>query len=221
MQPPLTRSVVLAEDLGLLRDGIAAVCESSGRYRVVAATSCGEEAWKFIVSYSPDVALIDLQTPRLHSLEIAKRLAEPLSGARQYRTRCVILTSRTDRKTVIEVLRAGSQGFFAKSGTGRQLVDCMDQVMEGGIYVSPNVNVQSIFSPEGRAADDPLGSLSAREYQVFSLLVEGVRAKEIAGRLQVSPKTVDTYRANLMKKLNIHDVPGLVKFAIQQQLISS
>ncbi|MBI4894008.1 MAG: response regulator transcription factor [Acidobacteria bacterium] len=218
---PARNSVVLAEEFGLLRDGIAAVCESSGRYRVVAATACGEEAWNLIVSHAPDLALIDFQSPRLHSLEIAKRLAEPLAGPRAYKTRCVILTSRTDRKTVIEVLRAGSQGFFVKSGTGKQLLDCLDQVLDGGIYVSPNVNVQSIFTPDGRAAADPLGSLSAREYQVFSLLVDGVRAKEIAGRLQVSPKTVDTYRANLMKKLNIHDVPGLVKFAIQQQLISS
>jgi DNA-binding NarL/FixJ family response regulator len=222
MQPTAIKTVVIAEELGLFRDGITALCESSGRYRVVAATACGEEAWKSVEALSPDLCVIDLQIPRLHSLEIAKRLAEPLSGPRPYRTRCVILTARTDRKTVIEVLRAGAQGYFLKSASGAQLRECMDQVLEGGIYVSPGVDVQSIFSPEGRTIpQDPLSALSAREYQVFSLLVEGVRAKEIAARLQLSPKTVDTYRANLMKKLDIHDVPGLVKFAIQRQIIAS
>jgi DNA-binding NarL/FixJ family response regulator len=81
--------------------------------------------------------------------------------------------------------------------------------------------LNKIFGPGQKAApDDPLEMLSAREYQVFSLLVEGIRAKEIAARLELSPKTVDTYRASLMRKLDIHDVAGLVKFAIQRDLTS-
>jgi DNA-binding NarL/FixJ family response regulator len=222
MQPPAPKSVVIAEEPGLLRDGLAALCQLSGRYNVAAATACGEEVWKLIEALEPDLALIDLQVPRLHSLEIAKRLAEPFSGPRPHRTRCIILTFRLDRKTVLEALKAGAQGYLLKSASAAQFVDCLDQVMEGGVYVSPGVNVQSLFAPAGRGVtDDPLGRLSAREYQVFSLLVEGVRAKEIAARLELSPKTVDTYRANLMKKLDIHDVPGLVKFAIHEQILPS
>lgn len=222
MQPPASRTVVIAEEPGLLRDGLVALCEATGRYSVIASTASGEEAWKHVEKFQPDLLLIDLQVPLLHSLEIAKKLAEPLSGPRPFKTRCIILGTRTDRKTVLEVLKAGAQAYLLKSAGGGQLRDCMDQVLEGGVYVSPGVDVQSLFSPDGKnAGDDPLGRLSAREYQVFCLLVEGVRAKEIAARLQLSPKTVDTYRANLMKKLDIHDVPGLVRFAIQRQILPS
>jgi len=218
MQTQAPRSVIIAEELALFRDGIAALCEFSGRYRVAASTACGEQAWRLVVERRPDIILVDMQIPNLHSLEIAKSLAEPASGERTFPTRCVVLTTRTDRKTVLEVLRAGAQGYFLQSGSGAQLLDCMDQVLEGGIYVSPGVNVRSLFSLEHRGAlDDPMSRLSAREYQVFSLLVDGLRAKEIAARLHLSPKTVDTYRANMMKKLDIFDVPGLVRFAMQRQ----
>lgn len=214
------RSVIIAEELALFRDGIAALCELSGDLQVVGTTSDGEQAWKLVEEKTPDVLLVDLQIAQLHSLEIAKRLAEAAEDPRRRFTRCVILAMRRDRKTVLEVLRAGAQGYLLKSSTGPQLIDCVEQVLEGGIYVSPAVDVQSLFAPEKRGlTEDPISRLSAREFQVFSLLVEGVRAKEIAARLRLSPKTVDTYRANLMKKLDIHDIPGLVKFAIQHQII--
>lgn len=217
-----SRSVIVAEELALFRDGIAALCELSGRLQVDGVTSDGEQAWRMVEEKAPDAILVDLQIPQLHSLEIAKRLAEPLDGSKPRSTRCIILAMRRDRKTVLEVLRAGAQGYLLKTSTGVQLVDCVEQVIEGGIYVSPAVDVQSLFAPEKRGmVEDPIGRLSAREFQVFSLLVEGVRAKEIAARLQLSPKTVDTYRSNLMKKLDIHDIPGLVKFAIQHQIIPS
>jgi DNA-binding NarL/FixJ family response regulator len=97
-----------------------------------------------------------------------------------------------------------------------------EQLHDGGIYVSPSLDLDRIFSPGQKSApEDPLEALSAREYQVFCLLVEGTRAKEIAARLDLSPKTIDTYRASLMRKLDIHDVAGLVKFAIQRDLTSS
>ncbi|MBV8569378.1 MAG: response regulator transcription factor, partial [Acidobacteriaceae bacterium] len=90
---------------------------------------------------------------------------------------------------------------------------------QGGIYVSPQIEVMSLFGDPGRnATEDPLENLSSREFQVFTLLVEGVRAKEIAARLSLSPKTVDTYRSSLMRKLDIYDVAGLVKFAIKRDL---
>ena len=93
--------------------------------------------------------------------------------------------------------------------------------MAGGIYVSPEMELEKIFiSQRKNEIGDPLETLSSREYQVFSLLIDGIRAKEIAARLDLSPKTVDTYRASLMRKLDIYDVAGLVKFAIQRDLTS-
>jgi DNA-binding NarL/FixJ family response regulator len=123
---------------------------------------------------------------------------------------------------VVEALRCGVSAFLLKSGPSVQLLEAFEQILDGGIYVSPQLELNKIFGPGQKSSpDDPLEMLSAREYQVFTLLVEGIRAKEIAARLELSPKTVDTYRASLMRKLDIHDVAGLVKFAIHRDLTST
>lgn len=214
------KTLVIAEQPGLLRDGIAAICSSSGRFHVHGVTGSGEQAWKWIGQFRPDAAIVDLYIPELDALEIARRLAGIVPWPSAPETRCVILSSRPDRKTVLEALRAGAQGFLLRSSSGENLLDCLDRVLDGGIYVSPGVDLQNLFPADRRGIpDDPLDSLSPREFQVFSLLVEGVRPKEIAARLGVSPKTVDTYRVQLMRKLGIHDVPGLVKYALQRRFI--
>jgi DNA-binding NarL/FixJ family response regulator len=205
----------VAEDSALLRDGIASLCESSGRYQVVASVSDGEAALDSIRANKPQLALLGLSLTRLFAIEVVNRMREEA-----IETRIIIFSPRTDRKTVIEVLRSGAQGYFVSSTGGRALLDGLDRVAEGGVYVSPEVDIQALFTEKSRTVSaDPIGALSAREYQVFSLLIEGVRAKEIAARLQLSTKTVDTYRANLMRKLEIFDVAGLVKFAIHRQII--
>ncbi len=214
MQDSRLPTVVIADELALFRDGLAALCELQGRARVLSTVADGDEALQQIQSFSPDIALLDYSLSRLHCLELANRVTESSS------VRCVIMGLRDDRKTVIEVLRSGAPGYFLKTGTVAQLFDCMEQVLEGGIYVSPTISLQSIFTPSRcGAVHDPISLLSAREFQVFSLLVEGVRAKEIAARLGLSPKTVDTYRSNLMKKLDLYDVPALVRFALHHRLI--
>jgi DNA-binding NarL/FixJ family response regulator len=119
---------------------------------------------------------------------------------------------------VLETLRSGAAGYILKSGSVEQLREAFRQIERGTVYVSPLLEMGKIFSTRKGPADDPIDQLSAREYQVFTLLVDGTRAKEIAARLELSPKTVDTYRASLMRKLDIHDVAGLVKFAIQREL---
>lgn len=214
------KTIVIAEQPGLLRDGIVSICSSSGRFQIRAVTSSGEQAWKWMEQARPDAAIIDLHIPDLDALEIARRLAGIVPWPSAPQSRCVILSSRPDRKTVLEALRAGAQGFLLRSSSGENLLDCLDRVLDGGIYVSPGVDLQSLFPADRRGIpDDPLDRLSPREFQVFSLLVEGVRPKEIAARLGVSPKTVDTYRVQLMRKLGIHDVPGLVKYALQRRFI--
>jgi len=209
-------SIVLADDMNLVREGLAALCESQPTYRVTAQCSEGAAALRFIEEHQPDLAVMDLNLPDLFTLEIVRRVRE--SGSH---TKMIVLSARKDRKTVVEALRCGVSGFLLKSASTSQLLEAFAQVLDGGIYVSPQLELSKIFSSSQKSSpEDPMDMLSAREYQVFSLLVEGVRAKEIAARLELSPKTVDTYRASLMRKLDIHDVAGLVKFAIQRDLTS-
>ena len=210
-------SVVIAEEHTLIREALTALCERAGRYAVLAGCEDGEQALNFVSRLRPDFAILDLQLPRLYTLEVVSQL-------RRLRipSRVVVLSLRRDRKTVLETLRAGASAYLLKSDPATHLLQAFEQVLGGGVYISPELRPDEIFSgqkaPNG---DDPLRRLSAREFQVFSLLVEGVRAKEIAARLVLSPKTVDTYRASLMRKLDIYDVAGLVKFAVARNLTSA
>jgi DNA-binding NarL/FixJ family response regulator len=233
IREPKTYSVLLADELTLVREGLAALCvmtpavspgfpsnplHSIGpRFKVVGQCSEGAVALRLIESEAPDIAVLDLNLPDLFTLEVVRRVRQ--TGVA---TKIVVLSTRRDRKTVVEALRCGVNAFLLKSGPAHQLQDAFEQILEGGIYISPEIELNKIFISGNKAsAEDPLQALSAREYQVFSLLCDGVRAKEIAARLSLSPKTVDTYRASLMRKLDIHDVAGLVKFAIQRDLTSS
>jgi DNA-binding NarL/FixJ family response regulator len=207
--------VLLADELTLVREGLASLCNSIPGFRVVSQVGTASAALAEIERLRPAVALLDLGLSDLAATEVIRRVRE-----QNLPTRCAVFSIRKDRKTVLEVLRTGACGFLLKSSTSEQMAEALTQFVQGGIYVSPQIEVMSLFSEtNGRSAgDDPLESLSSREFQVFSLLVEGIRAKEIAARLSLSPKTVDTYRSSLMRKLDIHDVAGLVKFAIRRHL---
>jgi DNA-binding NarL/FixJ family response regulator len=217
IREPKTYSILLADDLTLVREGLAALCESQPHLRVVGQCSEGAVALRIIEEQRPDIAVLDLNLPDLYTLEIVRRVKEA-----NLPTRIVVLSTRKDRKTVVEALRCGVNAFLLKSGPSNQLLEAFDQILAGGVYVAPQLELDKVFAPGNKSApDDPIEALSAREYQVFTFLVDGIRAKEIAARLELSPKTVDTYRASLMRKLDIHDVAGLVKFAIQRDLTST
>jgi DNA-binding NarL/FixJ family response regulator len=216
LQPtePPDVELLLADELTLVREGLSALCNALNGFRVVSQVGTAEGALHEIERLQPAIALLDLGLSDLAVTEVIRRVRE-----KGLRTRCAVLSVRKDRKTVLEVLRTGACGYVLKTSTPEQMSDALSQFTQGGIYVSPQIEVTSLFSENsGRNEDDPLESLSSREFQVFSLLVEGVRAKEIAARLALSPKTVDTYRSSLMRKLDIHDVAGLVKFAIRRDL---
>ena len=212
---PRRAEVLVADELTLMREGLSALCNSIPGYTVVSQVGTANAALAEIQRLQPDVALLDWNLSDLAATEVVRRVRDL-----GLRTRCAIFSQRKDKKTVIEVLRTGACGFLLKTSTYDQMAEALTQFINGGIYVSPQIEVMSLFGePNSRIqVEDPIESLSSREYQVFTLLVEGIRAKEIAARLQLSPKTVDTYRSSLMRKLDIHDVAGLVKFAIKRDL---
>ena len=210
-----TIEILIADELTLVREGLAALCNSILGFHVIAQVGTAGGALEEIPRLAPDIALLDLGLSDLAATEVIRRVRE-----QGLRTRCAVFSVRKDRKTVLEVLRSGACGYLLKSSTAEQMADALSQFTQGGIYVSPQIEVMSLFGESNgrRNGEDPIESLSSREFQVFSLLVEGIRAKEIAARLSLSPKTVDTYRSSLMRKLDIHDVAGLVKFAIKRDL---
>jgi DNA-binding NarL/FixJ family response regulator len=216
-QPVSARTVeiLIADELTLVREGLASLCNSIPGFRVVAQVGTAAGAVAAIERLQPAVAFLDLALSDLAATEVIRTVRE-----KAYRTRCAVLSTRKDRKTVLDVLKSGAYGYLLKTSSSQQMADALHQIIQGSVYVSPQIEVMSLFGePVSRqTGDDPIEALSSREFQVFSLLVEGVRAKEIAARLSLSPKTVDTYRSSLMRKLDIHDVAGLVKFAIKREL---
>lgn len=206
-------TVVLADDHAIVREGFAALCEANGM-QVVGQCKDGPSAVETILAKQPDFAILDLHMPGMTGIEVIRRLRS--AGCP---TKIMILSISREDKPVIEALRAGADAYLLKDGPAKHLLDAVDYVRDGGQYVTPLLKGTRLFTkPEATAPDDPVATLSPREMEVFQYLVKGMRAKDIAELLQISPKTVDTYRATLMRKLNVHDIVGLVKFAIERNL---
>ncbi len=215
MTAPKKTTIFLADEQTLFCEGLASICESTRQFRVVGYCSDGRSAVATVRGLSPDVAILDLGLPKLYALSVVQQLRQFGSSPK-----ILILSMRRDRKTVLEALRAGANGYLLKSDPSPSLLDGVREVLAGSIFVSPQFKLAEIFTTgEAGSPETPYEQLSAREHQVFTLLVEGLRGKEIADRLDLSPKTVGTYRSKLMRKLNIYDVAGLVKFAIRKKLI--
>jgi two-component system response regulator NreC len=210
-------TIVLADDHIIVREGFAALCASTPGLRVVAQCSDGEEAVEAVLEHKPDFAILDLHMPKLTGLEAIRRLRQAGSTSK-----LMILSISREENTVMEALRAGADAYLLKDGPSRHLFDAIGFVRDGGVYVSPLLRGAGLFTrTDTPKPEDPMSSLSPREMEVFSYLVNGLRAKDIADLLEISPKTVDTYRASLMRKLNVHDLVGLVKFAIERNLTTT
>jgi DNA-binding NarL/FixJ family response regulator len=216
MQELAETTVVLADDHAIVREGIAALCASHGM-RVLGQAGDGGAAVEMITALSPDFAILDQHMPGVTGIEAIRRLRTAGCAVK-----LIILSISREEGTVLEALRAGADAYLLKDGPGRHMMDAINFVRDGGIYVSPMLRGAGLFSKDQKGRrEDPLAALSPREMEVFSYLVSGLRAKDIAELLEISPKTVDTYRASLMRKLNVHDLVGLVKFAIERNLTTT
>lgn len=209
---PIT--MVLADDHGIVREGIAAFCNARPDLKILGQSSDGGEALDLILALKPDFAVLDLNMPKLSGLEVIRRLRLAKSE-----TKLVVLSISRDENLIREIFRSGANGYLLKDGPARHLFDAINYILDGGQYLTPLIRREAIDIK--REKKDPLALLSKREYEVFSFLVDGMRPKDIAKILAISPKTVDTYRANIMRKLEVDGIAGLVRFAIQRNLQSS
>src|SRR5580700_3201041 len=216
MQESQETTAVLADDHAIVREGIAALCALNG-IGILGQASDGASAVDMIHELKPDFAILDLHMPGMTGVEVIRKLRTGGCPAK-----LMILSISREEGTVMEALRAGADAYLLKEGPSRHLLDAISFVRDGGVYVSPLLRGAGLFTrADKHRSEDPLASLSPREMEVFSHLVNGLRPKDIADLLEISPKTVDTYRASLMRKLNVHDLVGLVKFAIERNLTST
>jgi len=210
-------SVFLADDHTIVRDGLRYLLEAHGGIKVVGEAGNGRDAVRAVKKLRPDVVVMDILMADLNGIEATDQICQECPA-----TRVVILSMQSSSESILRALRAGARGYLFKESAGRELVQAIHAVHAGHRYLSAKVSdeVVSACLKQEEAFRDPLAALSRREREVLQLVVEGRTSAEIAGTLYLSVKTVETYRSRLMKKLNIGDVPGLIKFAIQQGLTS-
>ena len=209
--------LLLADDHTLFREGVRSLLQRIPGVEIVAETGDGREALELIERHRPDVALLDITMPGLNGLEVAAR-ARSVSSA----TRIVILSMHAGEGYVAQALRAGISGYLIKDAAAGELELALRSVGAGKTYLSPAVSRHVVEGFLGRTEPDPdpLAGLPARQREILQLIAEGRGTKEIAALLGIGVKTVETHRARLMEKLDIHDVAGLVRFAIRSGLVS-
>jgi DNA-binding NarL/FixJ family response regulator len=208
----MTIRILIADDHGMMRDGLTALLAASTQVEVVAAVSNGREAVRLAQKLMPDVVIMDISMPDLNGIEAARIMRErcPL-------TQIVILSMHSSSEHVFRAFDAGASAYILKESAAVEVNEALHAVRAGRRYLSPGL-ASLDFASRLEGVVSPLDSLSARERYVLQLVVEGHSSRDIARRIHLSPKTVETYRSRLMRKLGVKDVPGLVRFAIEHGL---
>jgi DNA-binding NarL/FixJ family response regulator len=207
--------ILIADDHGVVAEGLKHLIEAQPDMQVVGTVGDGREAVRLAREAQPDVVLMDLSMPELNGADATRAILE-----RDARCRVIVLSMYAEREYVRRALQAGASGYVVKRSAAKEVVEAIRAVYAGQRYLSPKVADVVIDDYTTEDKQDPLGRLSAREREVLQLLAEGRTGAEIAARLALSQKTVETYRARLVEKLGIRDVAGLVKFAIQRGIVS-
>jgi DNA-binding NarL/FixJ family response regulator len=209
-------SVMLADDHAVVRDGLRALLEGGNDLQVIAVAGNGREAVAEALRLRPDIVIMDIAMPELDGVEATRRIVE-----RCPETRVLILSMYLSAEHIYRALQAGAQGYVLKESAGEEVVDAIRALRAGKRYLSHRITETVIddYLREGTNVS-PLDSLSLRERDVLQLVVEGRTNAAIAQALSLSPKTVETYRARIMKKLKVKDTVELVKFSMRHGLIS-
>jgi DNA-binding NarL/FixJ family response regulator len=209
--------VLLVEDHALVRSGIRDLLERTMNMTVVAEAGDGREALRLIPRCKPDVVLLDISMPGLNGLEATKQLTKLHPNIR-----VVILSMHASEEYVWQAMKAGAHGYLVKTAEALELKRAIQAVADGSEYFNSAISSRVVSSYARRITKegDPLAMLTSRQREVLQLIAEGCSTKQIAEVLKVSVKTVESHRAQLMERLAIYDVAGLVRFAIRTGLVS-
>ena len=210
--------VLLADDHVLVRAGIRALLEKIANVEVVGEASTGREALELVRSNLPSIVLMDIAMTELGGLEALPRITKDFPSVK-----VIILSAHANEEYVIRALREGASGYMLKDSATTELELAINSVIQGKVYLSPSISRTVIDDYLQRVGGpvSPLEQLTARQREILQLLAEGKNTKEIASDLEVSVKTVESHRLQLMERLNIHNVPGLVRYAIRSGLVSA
>ena len=212
-------TIALAEDHHIVRQGFKLVLSAESDFKLVGEAADGLEAVKLVEDKKPNILLLDLMIPRLHGLEVVRQLRKE-----QAETKVIILSMHADEPYVMEALRNGASGYVLKDCTAADLVQAVRTVAAGRRYLSPALAERALtgyVEHPGVSDLDVYETLTNRERLVLQLAAEGKTSAEVAMALFISPRTAETHRANLMRKLSLRSQTELVRFAIRRGIISA
>jgi two-component system, NarL family, response regulator NreC len=210
--------ILLADDHRVVREGFRALLESEPDFEIVAETGDGLDAVRLVEQHKPHVLVVDLMMPGLNGLEVARQITQRVA-----RTRIVVLSMHANEAYVLEALKNGASAYVLKDASAAELVRAVREALAGRRYLSPPLSEPAIESYIQRAKTsdslDLYDTLTNREREVFQLAAEGHTNNEIASRLFISPRTVETHRANVMHKLGLRSQTDLVRYALQRGIL--
>jgi DNA-binding NarL/FixJ family response regulator len=208
----MTVKILIADDHAIIRDGLRMILEAHADMTVVETASSGRAAISKAKELQPDIIIMDIAMPELNGIDATRAISKAAPH-----TRVLILSMHYTTEHVHRALQAGARGYLLKESAGSEVVKAVRAVMNGALFFGKGVDKPeaSARADAPKVAKSPLETLSDREREVLQLVVEGKTSATIAQMLSLSPKSVETYRSRLMKKLGIADLPTLVKFALQ------
>lgn len=207
-------NVLLVDDHALVRNGIKRLLEDTNEVKIIAEADCGEDAIKIAIELKPDIILMDINMPGIGGIEACHRIIQ-----RKPDQKIVILTVHTEQSFPKRLLEIGAKGYLTKECSIDEMLSAIKDVYSGGSYISSSIAQQLALSLIPGVGQNPVDSLSRREFQVMLMISQGLPNKDISDRLCLSPKTVSTYRTRLLEKLNAKSEVDLIKIAISQGLL--
>jgi DNA-binding NarL/FixJ family response regulator len=209
--------VLLADDHSLFRAGVQALLTHIEGVEVVGEADTGRKALEMIKSCTPDVVLMDIAMPEMNGLETAARISKEYP-----KVRVIMLSMHAGEEYVMQALRAGASGYLLKDAATSELELAVRAVARGETYLTPTISKRVIddYLMRTTGTHGPIDQLTKRQREILQLIAKGYTSKEMAQMLNLSPKTIETHRTQLMKQLDIHDVAGLVRYAIRVGLVT-
>lgn len=214
----MTNRILLADDHGMMREGLKALLENINDTQIVGEADNGRDTVKLCRELRPDLVIMDVAMPELNGIEATRQIMTECPG-----TKVIALSMHSTKRFILDMLQAGAQGYLLKNCAFKELAEALSTVRAGNAYISPSVAsvvVEKLMAPQTAEDTAAPHALTPREREVLQLLAEGIRVSEVARKLHVSIKTVQTHRRNLMAKLNLYSLPELTKFAIQHGMTS-